>query len=171
MFKAVVNSQEALSYLGADIGGVCDNVRTLEASQRCGLAQYLMATCFQDREILGEDNRGVDISENSYWTDDPKLMDAQNYCQTLTTLNCLAKPKRACISYLRAASLADFDILFTKKQRYEGAMNAFTLGEKLDYEFGQNYEKFIEEYGYAWFFCKCKEESRIDCLLMTSNSS
>ena len=169
-FTAVLDPEDdtALSTLIADAEeeGICDTVRTLEDYQGCGLAKYLMATCFQDWSILGEDGRGVNIYGESRWMKVPLRTNAFKNCRTMVYLSCMAVPSRSCISYLRAASSADFDLLFSFKLK---DMKTFKLGERLESEFNQRYDEFIDKNGPAWYFCKCKEGSEKYCLAMESN--
>ena len=168
-FTAVFEPEDdtALSTLYAEEEGVCDNVKTVEVYRGCGLAKYLLATCFQDWSILGEDGRGVDVINNFGWKKSPMLNNAFKYCKTMVTLICGTNPSRNCISYLRAASSADFDLLFAYLRL--GHMNAFKLGETLESEFIQRYDEFIAKNGPFWYFCKCKEGSEQPCLAMESN--
>ena len=173
------DGQEVLSDLKGKSGGICDMVATRdENSQGCGLAKYLMATCFQDNSILGEDERGVDIRKDDNWADETeKSNNAINYCKTIIYLRCLPygipkPPSRVCISYLRAGSLANFNILFStyNNEITKGPLNVFKLGESLEEEFNNDADKFIREYGWTWYFCKCKEDMKDKCMDMAENS-
>ena len=172
IFTAVseAKEEEALSFLNT-IGeeGICNYVQTQPGNRRCGLAKYLMATCFQDPSVLGENNRGVDVTKSDNWDNDPKRTPAYHYCETVTSLLCDSIPYRNCISYMRAASLAEFDILFTKAT--EERIIGFELGEALESKFDSEYEEFIRVNGGLWFFCKCKDESKNDCMAMASNTT
>ena len=173
------DDQERISELSGKSGGICDLVKTPdEKNQGCGLAKYLMATCFQDNSILGDNERGVDISKDGNWAEEPKTrMDAISYCKTITYLRCLPygdpkPPPRVCISYLRAGSLSNFNILFSHKRTLIGSLifNAFKLGDPLEEKFNSDAEKFIGDYGYTWYFCKCKEDMKEKCLGMAENN-
>jgi hypothetical protein len=175
------DDQERISELSGKSGGICDLVKTSdENNQGCGLAKYLMATCFQDNSILGDDERGVDISKDGNWADESKIRkDAISYCETITYLRCLPfgdpkPPSRVCISYLRAGSLANFNILFSLKRTYrtKGSLsfNVFMLGDPLEAKFNSDADKFIGDYGYTWYFCKCKEDMKEKCMGMAENN-
>ena len=157
----------SLSRLHAAGIGICDDVKTVVDYQRCGLAKYLMATCFQDWSVLGDDGRGVDVTKDWTWRESPERRNANKYCKTIVYLTCASRPHRNCISYLRAASAAGFDLLFPFNPR--GHKSTFKLGERLESEFHQSYNEFIFQNGARWYFCKCKEGSEQPCLAMASN--
>ena len=162
----------AISTLDAKTGGLCDHAYTDKTYQGCHLAQYLMATCFQDDSILGEDKKGMDILKDSKWEKEPQRIEEHRTCKTITSLSCFPTAdtsKRVCISYLRAASLASFDIVFVKKAtrgprgpEEESPMTVWKLGEPLETLFGADSDKFVKTYGISWFFCKCKGESNTE---------
>ena len=136
-----------------------------------------MATCFQDGSVLGANERGRDISKDKNWADEPETRkDAISYCKTITYLRCAPfgdpkPPNRVCISYIRAGTLADFDILFTHKRSFkEKNFNVFKLDESLETTFSNDAEEFIADYGYTWYFCKCKEDMKEKCMAMDSNT-
>ena len=160
--------EDAISTLNAKTGGSCDHASTPKPYQGCHLAQYLGATCIQDDSILGEDKKGMDIMKDRKWDQEPQRMEAHSTCKTITSLRCFPDadtPKRVCISYLRAASLANFDIVFVKKAtrpEKESPMTVWELGEPLETLFGADSDKFVKTYGISWFFCKCKGESNTE---------
>jgi hypothetical protein len=169
--------------LGGQSGGICDLIETAdENNQGCGLAKYLMATCFQDDSILGDNERGLDIGKDTNWADEPETRkDAISYCKTITYLRCAPfgdpkPPQRVCISYIRAGSLANFDILFTYKESFLNThskkknFNVFKLGESLEKTFSNDADDFIDDYGYTWYFCKCKEDMKQKCMGMADNN-
>ena len=169
---------DAISELKGKPGGICDQVATRdEKNQGCGLAKYLMATCFQENTILGDDERGVDVRKDVNWDEQPEIShNAISYCKTITHLHCKpygdpTPPSRVCISYLRAGSLANFNILFSQKHVIPmGPLNAFKLGESLEAQFNNNADKFISDYGNTWYFCKCKEDMMEKCMVMAENN-
>ena len=164
-FTAVFEPEDdtALSTLYAEKEGVCNSVWTEEIYRGCGLAKYVMATCFQDWSILGEDGRGLDITTDGTWENSPKRKNAYKYCKPIVTLTCDSETSRTCISYLRAAYAADFDLLFSFNLR---RMKKFKLGKRLESEFIQRYDEFIGKNGDLWYFCKCKEDFEQQCLAM-----
>ena len=181
-YTALTNpdDKERISELSGKSGGICDLVKTFdEKNQGCGLAKYLMATCFQDYSILGDDERGVDISQDGKWAQESETRkDAINYCKTITYLRCLPygepkPPPRVCVSYLRAGSLAKFDILFSHKRTLIGSLifNVFKLGDPLEAKFNMDADKFIKDYGYTWYFCKCKEDMKDKCMGMSEKQT
>ena len=109
-FEAVlrINDDQKLCTVRSDSVGECDDVNTIACFQGCGLAKYLVATCFQDISILGNTKTGVDINNHGYWK--PKARRKQQksalkYCQTITFLRCMphhGAPSTVCVSYLRA---------------------------------------------------------------------
>ena len=164
-----LEEDDGMSTIVARTGGICDNVKTAEGYRRCGLAKYLVATCFQDESILEKGGRGVDIKENSHWNKEPKRLDAYNYCKSVTYLQCkpyAGTPTRACVSYIRAGKLAEFEILFTKDDW--NPMNAFLIDKQLEGKFVENAYKFIEDFGDYWYFCKCKSELKKECKAMVT---
>ena len=125
-----------------------------------------MATCFQDVSVLGEDGRGVNVNNDIPWEKSPMRWDAHVYCKAMIYLSCVTEPRRNCISYLRAAALANFDLLFTFSSPTD--TNAFKIGERLESEFDKKSDEFINNNGKSWYFCKCKEGSKLTCLAMAS---
>ena len=141
------------------------------------MAKYLVATCFQDISILGNTKAGVDINNHGYWK--PKARRKQQksalkYCQTITFLRCMphhGAPSTVFVSYLRAGSISEFDLVLTTPQLEFISLkakpfNVFKLGPKLENDFKSSAEEFLKKYGLAWFFCKCKENKRKKCLKM-----
>ena len=71
--------KDAISTLNAKSGGSCDHASTPTPYQGCHLAQYLMATCFQDDLVLGDKGKGLDvttritrmINNQDYWDKEP----------------------------------------------------------------------------------------------------
>ena len=142
--------------------GNCDDVQTFKGqNQGCGLAKYLVATCFQDEMILGPEDKGVDVSKDDGWNQEDRSTDASNYCKTITYLRCLPygtrgspkPPNRVCVSYLRAGRISNFNILFTKTESAT-TLKAFKLGEALEQEFTDSFDMFIRDNGNIWYFCK-----------------
>ena len=131
------------------------------------MAKYLIAICFQDVSILGEDGRGVNVNKDPAWKRSPMRNDAYESCKTMIYLTCDTKPNRNCISYLRAAAFANFDLLFSFAKRID--IKAFKIGERLESEFDKKSDEFIDNNGEFWYFCKCKEESKFACLAMASS--
>ena len=101
------------------------------------------------------------------WEKSPMRNGANEHCKTMIFLLCETKPNRNCISYLRAAAFANFDLLFSFAKRID--IKAFKIGERLESEFDKKSDEFIDNNGEFWYFCKCKEESKFACLAMASN--
>ena len=167
---------EAISRLIGEKGkdGQCNDVETKPHSRRCGLAKYLMWICFQDEEVLGKEKRGVNPLTHKYWADEQLKKDADQFCEKITYLECSPEkgeddkrmPKIVCVSYLRGAIKAAYNILFTYKNKVP--MKIFDL-ENVETKFGKNIEnaeKFVMDYGYEWFFCKCKSRYMKNCMDM-----
>ena len=171
-FTAVFETEDrtALSTLNAE-KGFCNDVKTKKGYQGCGLAKYLMAICFQDVSILGEDGRGVNVYKDplgiDHWKTSPMRIDAYEYCKTMIYLSCATEPNRNCISYLRAAAFANSDLLFSFRKGIN--IKAFKIGKRLESEFDKKSDEFIDNNGHVWYFCKCKEESKFSCLAIASN--
>ena len=167
---------EEMSHLRGEKGddGECNDVVTKPNSRRCGLAKYLMWICFQDDEILGKQKRGVNPLTHKYWKDERQKIDADQYCEKITYLDCLPEieeddevlPNIVCVSYMRGAIKASFNVLFVYAD--DVPFEIFNL-EKVEAKFGkkiENAEEFIEDHGYEWFFCKCKANYMTNCMAM-----
>ena len=166
--------REGISFLNSEIEGECNDVETPQGSSHCGLAKYLVATCFQDDLVLGEDGRGLEPNTFEikhplipFVSENPKLRnDALEHCQTITFLQCQPQgetPKRACVAYLRAGSISKFDILFSVSDDKTTAMK---LGNALETKFSKDANDFVAKYGMDWFFCKCNDTSKVKCKIM-----
>ena len=169
-----------LSKLKAQKGGICNDVTTQPGSYGCGLAKYLMKACYEDDEILGKAKKGYDVftDELDKWEDEPNEADesANRLCQTITYTHCAPEidsagtktPERACVSYMRGAIAADFDLIFIYKGPM-GAMDVLNLIEaEKDFRRDEGSAKeFIKKHGPEWFFCKCKDGRKKECMDMT----
>ena len=51
----------------------------------------------------------------------------------------------------------------------KGPLNVFKLGESLEEKFNNDADKFIKDYGWTWYFCKCKEDMKEKCMGMAEN--
>ena len=173
-FDAVIKKDDIqeMSYVVSEGRGICDEVWTDPNYQGCGLAKYVTATCFQDVGVLGTDRIGVDISKDSHWKySTSQRADASKYCQTITFLQCKpynGAPDAVCVSYLRAASISEFDLVFTTfpSSKTSKSLNVFKLGTNLENEFKNNAKTFLQKNGPVWFFCKCKEDEKSNCVKM-----
>jgi len=177
-FFATIGSNDdtstAISKLNADVGGACDHVSTYPGSEGCGLAAYMMATCFQNDQVLGVNGKGHDLENDIKWSNEPRKAIALDKCLSMIYLRCFTDantPAYACISYLRGGKLADYDIIFMKKPA-KAVMNVWTLGETVEAPFKDNADEFIKQNGFTWFFCKCKGNSaseKKECLSMATD--
>jgi len=119
-FRAVTKEtdEKEMSSMISESGGICDDVVTEKEYQGCGLAKYLVATCFQDEAVLGLNNKGLDVNKNNYWTHAPdQRKDVTKYCETVAHLRCMplsGAPNAVvvCVSYLRAGAISGFDLLY-----------------------------------------------------------
>ena len=179
VFRAVLKKdvKNGISSVISEDFGTCDDVETKKEFQGCGLAKYLVATCFQDEFVLGTDNRGVDVDTNKYWADSPgQRNDVSKYCETVTFLRCIpldGAPNAVvvCISYLRAGKISGFDLLFTAPdskfcKKAEKTFKVFDLGKNLENTYKANADRFIQDNGCVWFYCKCKNDERENCMKM-----
>ena len=177
-FRAVTKEtdEKEMSSMISESGGICDDVVTEKEYQGCGLAKYLVATCFQDEAVLGLNNQGVDVNKNPYWTHSPdQRKDVAKYCETVAHLRCMplsGAPNAVivCVSYLRAGSISGFDLLLTVSDSpvAKKTFNVFKLGETLENGFKANADKFIQDNGRVWFYCKCKDNEKENCKKMQS---
>ena len=167
VFLAVMTKDvnKGMSSVITEDSGTWDDVETKKEFQGCGLAKYLVATCFQDEFVLGSDDRGVDVNTNDYWNDSPgQRKYVSKYCETVTYLRCIpldGAPNAVvvCISYLRAGKISGFDLLFTVLDSKFCAnagktFKVFNLGEDLENSYKSNADKFIQDNGCVWFYCK-----------------
>ena len=183
MFTASIEPDGVeISHLNAETrnSGHCNDVETKPRSRRCGLAKYLMWICFQDAEILGKQKRGVNPLTNEQWKDERQKQNADKYCEQITYVYCMPDededeniiPYIACVAYMRGAIKADFHVLFVYEEQGDDEeqvpLDIFNL-KKVEAKFGknkENAEKFVEDHGHEWFFCKCKEKYMKICLGM-----
>ena len=165
-----------MSQLNAQPGGICDDVTTEPGYRKCGLAKYLMKVCFEDEGIIGADRKGYDVRKEypgipNYWITERKARRVQEYCRTVTFTSCQVDQadtsKYACIAYIRAALLANFDILLSFKSLTAKGIKLTDVEKVFTYD---NANKFIEENGEYWFFCKCSEEQLALCMALVDNN-
>ena len=162
-----------MSQLNAQVGGICDDVATKPGYRKCGLAKYLMKACFEDEHILGGNRRGFDVRKDypgipNYWVKERRARRVHEYCKTVTFTACQVDDKDttlyACVAYIRAARLAQFDILFSFKSHSLSPAKGIKL---IDAEIMFTYDKadqFIEQNGEVWFFCKCFGTMKSMCM-------
>ena len=160
-----------LSTLKANVGGVCNDVATQPGSQGCGLSKYLMKACYEDDGILGVGGKGYDAEKDckGIWPDESSDVaeKANTYCEKMVYTKCApdeSTPNRACVSYLRAAKSAKFDIVFVSNNDMS-VFNLNVVTAKFESSV-ENADKFIEKYGADWFFCKCKDEFKKECFAL-----
>ena len=175
-FPAVLqeNDNKEMGSMISEAEGICDDVVTNEEYRGCGIAKYLVATCFQDVTVIGKDKKGLDVTENKHWIHaSDQRNDVSKYCETVTHLRCMplsGAPNAVvvCVSYLRAGSISGFDLLFTAPDSPipTKMFHVFQLGETLENEFKANADKFIQDHGQVWFYCKCKETEKGNCMKM-----
>ena len=157
IFKVVlrIDDDRKIASLNADSAGICDDVRTTTDFQGCGLAKYLVATCFQDISVIGTDRVGVDINNHGYWKPKARKKQRNNalkYCQTITFLRCMphnGAPHAVCVSYLRAGSMSEFDLVLTTPllefiSTKAKPFNVFKLGPTLENKFKGKAENFLK---------------------------
>ena len=164
-FLATIGSNDdtstAMSKLNADVGGAWDHVSTYKGSQGCGLAAYMMATCFRIDKVLGVNGKSHDVEKDIKWSNESRKTISLDKCLSMIYLRCFTDantPAYACISYLRGGKLADYDIIFMKKPA-KSVMNVWTLGETAEAPFKKDARSFINQNGFTLFFCKCKGSS------------
>merc|ERR1712212_141265 len=141
------DTSTAMSKLNADVGGACDHVSTFPGSQKCGLAAYMMATCFQADKVLGVNGKGHDLENDIKWSNEPRKKIALDKCLSMIYLRCFTDantPAYACVSYLRGGKMADYDIIFIKKAG-KPVMHVWTLGETVETPFKKDPKKFINQ--------------------------
>ena len=158
--------------LNAQSGGICDDVTTEPGYRQCGLAKYLMKACFEDDGILGPEKKGYDVRKEypgipNYWIMERRARRVYEYCRTVTFTSCQVDSedtsKYACIAYIRAALLASFHILFAFKSMSAKGIKLVDVEKIFTYE---NADKFVEDNGEYWFFCKCSEQQFELCMTL-----
>ena len=111
---------------------------------------------------------GLDPATDADWTDDGSVILAKENCEIIVHIACGVKPgsEAACKSYLAAADLRNYQMMFIDvfdsidfKTNYY-AMNV----KKANTEFQDNPQKFIDNRGTDWFFCRCKPTRKKECL-------
>ena len=157
-----------MSQLNARVGGKCDHVSLDSWPKGCGLAAYMVATCFQDYTALGSNGKGYDVKSDLKWKEEPRKARAHALCKSMIHFRC-GVIHTDCISYLRGAILAHYDIVFMKKAKV-GEMNARELGESLENAFKKAPVTFLKQNGFVWYFCKCVSDpgSKADCMSMVT---
>ena len=157
-------AQFYMSELTGQSGGICDYVETEPGYRQCGLAKYLMKACFEDEKMLGKENKGFDVRKEYpgipyYWLKEKRAKQVYEYCKTITFTSCQVDEddttNYACIAYIRAAKLANFDILFSLKGFKATGIEMKDVEKMFTKE---NADKFIKDYGEYWFFCKCLDK-------------
>ena len=136
------DSSQKMSQLNARVGGKCERASTISGFQGCGLAAYMVATCFQDYTVLGSNGKGYDVNSDFKWKEEPRKAKAHALCKSTIHYQCVIH--NDCISYLRGAILAHYDIVFMKKAKV-GKMHAWELDESLENELKQNPDKFLKK--------------------------
>ena len=156
-----------MSELNARVGGKCDRASTISGSQGCGLAAYMVATCFQDHTVLGSNGRGYDVNSDLKWKEEPRKARADALCKSTIHLQCVKHTD--CISYLRGAILAHHDIVFMKKAKVD-KMHAWEVNESLENAFKKTPVTFLKQNGNVWYFCKCVSDfgSKTECMSMVT---
>ena len=149
---------EPLSELNADSGGYCNNVRTSDASQQCGLATTLMEFCFTDENVGSLSSQTIGNIEY------PNKI--AHLCEHVIYLVCAPDrpytPTVACSAYLSAAVNADHKVMFTSVNN-KGGMNVMNVEKVAKPEFRRNPDSFISKHGASWYFCRCKSETNERC--------
>ena len=161
-------SKDYFGTLNGDKGGICDGVVTKPEFQGCGIAKYLMRTCYEDPHILGKGGKGVDVRTKIYWDKEGRSSKVNEYCEAITFTTCQPDDKtdvHACISYLRAAGLANFDVLFSFVKKGMPSYHGFMVDDAEE-KFGADANAFIQNNGKYWFFCKCKISSKTECIAL-----
>ena len=155
-----------MSELNAEDEGYCNQVETYEGYKACGLATTLMEFCFSD-----EDVGGMVLEDDSLFGPRANWRDlAKTNCKHMIGLDCAPKkgtPYAACASYLTAAINKGHMMMFTYPNE-EFELEVMHVGNTAKPKFKKDANKFIEEYGNKWYFCKCKPERIENCLAMAS---
>ena len=168
-FEAVFEDT-ALSTLKANIGGVCNEIETIKGSRRCGLATRLMEFCFEDPTIGSVNPRTVNSKNPAnhilHKTHAEKVRNlAIENCDHIIYLVCApsdngkALPYASCTGYLKAALTTGHTMMFTLNWEKWQVLKTSIAIDMLKNE----RVTWITEYGYIWFFCKCKPNRLTQC--------
>ena len=160
--------------IGVKGKGICNRMDTNPGNYRCGLATQLMFICYTDDQVLGADKKGYSIQQDLLliWERlgaSTLPYEAAGHCQTVTYTECgvdleVVPNYYPCVAYLKAASLAAFDVLFVFHKLQE-TMQVFQVRDAMD-QFKSSPDVFIDGFGSEWFFCRCIASRKQDCLQM-----
>ena len=141
--------------------GACDDLETNEDSRKCGIARALLIICLQDKEVTMDGGANLGFKP------------AQEHCSAIVGITC--KPEMyddygnrivsICKSYIDAAEKATYQMLIVENQDHTEYSVLKT--KKALKEFKSDPDKFINERGDEWFFCKCKKGNTKACTAMT----
>ena len=163
-FEAVlgVGDKKYLASSTAFTPGICNAVRTQDHSKSCGLATKLMSLCYIDGDITA--GGGVDPRTDRFWEDDQEAQQkAQSNCQILIYLRNTATPPAAATGYFSAALKVNYPMMFTFG--VNGKANILNVGQAKPI-YGNDPLGFNNKFGQHWYFCKCRDLRRQECLAM-----
>ena len=154
-----------------------------ENSRNCGLEFALAYGIFTDRDVLANGGffstgSGYDPGSSydllaEYFRGDHTFTDyGKNKCKFVVGLTNVIKPREGGRAFIKAALEAEFEMLFTFKNRYneyrqrecfswEDSGEIMSLRDALK-SYGTTFETakdFLNANGNQWFFCKCKDNT------------
>ena len=159
-----VDDIDDLAYNTARAPGICNDVNTRDNSQRCGLATQLMYLCYIDPDITRGGGFDASNDPNCFENGGDRQQQADTNCEILIFVLNSSDPLDAATGYLSAALQADFPMMFTFSayDAYGEILNV----EQAKQEYGPNPLLFNEQHGEFWYFCKCRDARRQECLQM-----
>ena len=157
--------------------GICDDLLTYGNSRRCGIGKTLMTTCLEDPEItkdggLDPDTYSIHGGPTSIWEDKEFSKEAFGNCEAIVAITCrptASTPKIVCKSYIEAAQIANYHMVFVEHDR-NNQYDVLAI-EDMQNEFTFHPEEFLRSVGKKWFFCKCKRGKIEKCKSMVKYST
>ena len=164
--------------------GTCKDISVDPAYRKCGIPSRLVAKCFQDSRVLGDDGKGyLSILMNTTWPEEQLRKDAISRCKSMIMHSC--NGRSSCSVYLKGAKLSGYDIVFfqripknKRKSDQPEDKGKVTKILNLEDDIVRKYEKdpkrFTAQIGENWYFCKCKDgenNEKEKCLSMTTGNS
>ena len=148
--------------------GKCNDVHVYPGSRKCGIGKEMMKMCLKDDDIT--EDGGYNPMTEKDWYDEDLEREARKLCKAIVLVTCKpydSTPNIAGKLYMEAALDSGFHLVFIQKLAIDDAqldkIRRYDI-EAAKLDFLKNADAFIEDMGANWFFCKCKQDSKQDCL-------
>ena len=148
--------------------GECNDLLTEKGSRQCGIGKEIMKMCLKDDDII--EDGGYNPMTESSWDDEDLKRTARNVCKAIVLVTCSpydSTPNIVCKSYMDAAKDSGYHLIFLEKVLEEIKILRYDI-ETAKSDFVKNADAFIENKGKNWYFCKCKQDRKKDCLGITT---